>query len=148
MKSKLLTIGVVFWIEFSFVKMEFFFPCWIPTEGSYVDTRTCEWYVLDNRVCRCKIMIHAFKRDNWMNSLSKRTVRDRVIFDFFSIYVRSKFPYSRILRIDWYHNFRKIRSNSWPKGFATNFDRIYSIVYTFWPIIWSIFLKILVPVDS
>ena len=83
LKSKLLTIGVVFWIEFSFVKMEFFFPCWIPTEGSYVDTRTCEWYVLDNRVCRCKIMIHAFKRDNWMNSLSKRTVRDRVIFCFF-----------------------------------------------------------------
>ena len=28
-------------------------------------------------------MIHAFKRDNLMNSLSKRTVRDRVIFDFF-----------------------------------------------------------------
>ena len=50
-------------------------------------------------------------------------------FFYFSFnYAPHRFPFSRVLRIEWYQNFHENRSKSWSKGFATN---LVSILYVY-----------------
>ena len=72
-------------------------------------------------------MIHAFKRDNLMNSLSKRTVRDRVIFDFFFRFMCAANSHSPGSYESTGTKIFKKSIKCWSKGFAKNFVRIYYI---------------------
>ena len=54
-----------------------------------------------------------------------KPIRDRVkIFGIFLNYVPHRFPISRVLQIDWYQNFQKIRSDS------LRISSVYILYYT------------------